>query len=81
MDGRIIVVYGAGNFCICSVMPVKPPKCRACGKEEWRHTCGGTPEIKEKRQPGRPKTSTPERRKAYLAQKAKEWRQRQKEKK
>jgi len=20
---------------------MKPPKCKSCGKEEWRHTCGG----------------------------------------
>lgn len=26
-------------------MAVKPPKCRTCGREEWRHLCGGVPEI------------------------------------
>lgn len=22
-------------------MAVKPPKCKTCGREEWRHVCGG----------------------------------------
>jgi hypothetical protein len=22
-------------------MTIKPPKCRTCGKEEWRHVCSG----------------------------------------
>lgn len=25
---------------------MKPPKCRSCGTEEWRHVCGGHPDIK-----------------------------------
>lgn len=25
---------------------MKPPKCRSCGAEEWRHVCGGLPDIK-----------------------------------
>ena len=36
-------------------MAVKPPKCKTCGAEEWRHICGGTPEVKalvEKRMAG-----------------------------
>ena len=24
---------------------MKPPKCRQCGKEEWRHLCMGAPSI------------------------------------
>lgn len=25
---------------------MKPPKCRTCGAEEWRHTCGNLPKIR-----------------------------------
>lgn len=25
---------------------MKAPKCKSCGKEEWRHVCGGDPAIK-----------------------------------
>lgn len=93
---------------------MKPPKCKSCGKEEWRHICGGGKATKEmmavsvprpsadkfalaagipplypepraretivitiKPKRGRPKTSTPEQRKAYLAVKAKERRSRE----
>lgn len=26
-------------------MAIKPPKCKTCGAEEWRHTCGPNPKI------------------------------------
>jgi hypothetical protein len=25
---------------------MKPPKCKTCGEEAWRHVCGGLPDIK-----------------------------------
>lgn len=63
-----------------------PPKCKTCGITEWRHVCGPkiieliieTPTVSLKRLLPtviiKPKTD----RKAYLAQKAKERRARQK---
>jgi len=66
---------------------MKPAKCRFCGKEEWRHICGGLmqpfaavktatshPEVLAAKLAAPVKTD----RKAYLAQKAKERRKRQK---
>lgn len=26
-------------------MALKPPKCKTCGAEEWRHICGPDPQI------------------------------------
>ncbi len=26
-------------------MAVKPPKCKICGKAEWRHLCAGAPPV------------------------------------
>ena len=33
---------------------MKAPKCRLCGKEEWRHVCGGLPgsATRDKAEPG-----------------------------
>jgi hypothetical protein len=27
---------------------MKPPKCKSCGKEEWRHICGTMPKTHRK---------------------------------
>lgn len=29
-------------------MPIKPPKCKTCGKEEFRHICSGLPAARDR---------------------------------
>jgi hypothetical protein len=36
-----------------------PPKCKTCGKVEWRHLCGGVPEIVGVAQGIEPRISNP----------------------